>query len=156
MNRRMGSNVGGCGCAGVCERKTTTTPSSPSLNQHTYTDTDNPLHINPNDMKIDKYVFHYHHANVKYATKYGAPRSLNPTESFILYAIRHLTTPRLATILQHARDCSYDVSEVWINKSIQFLMQCNFIERNGYIYSVSHIGKDYLYSVRRYLLHKRL
>ena len=107
-------------------------------------------------MKLDKYVFHYHAANLKYATKAGAPRCLNPTESFILYAIRYLSTPRLATIMQHTRDCSYDVSEIWITKSIQFLMQYSFIQRDGFIYSLSPTGRDYLYSVRRYLFNKRL
>lgn len=107
-------------------------------------------------MKIEKYVFYYHKANDLYSRKYGSPRPLNHCETFCLYAVRHLSTARMATIMAHADKCHYTVSYVWVKKSILFLLAIGFVQREGMTYSLSYKGRDYLYGVRRYMMHKRL
>lgn len=107
-------------------------------------------------MKIDKYVFLYGKANDLYSRKYGSSRPLNQCETFVLYAIRYLNTPRVTTILSHAASCFYTVSYVYVNRSLKFLCDIEFIKREGLVYSLTYKGRDYLSGVRRYLLNRRL
>jgi len=107
-------------------------------------------------MKIDKYVFLYEAANDFYSRKYGSPRSLNYCETFILYSVRYLNTPRIATIMAHASQCRYQVTYVYIKRSMRFLESIDFVSRDGLIYSLTYKGRDYLSGVRKYLLNRRL
>jgi hypothetical protein len=107
-------------------------------------------------MKIEKYIFHYQKANDLYSRKYGSPRALNFAELFCIYSIKHLNTPRIATIVAHAAQCHHQISYTYVKHSLKHLINVGFVTRESMIYSLAPAGRDFLYSVRRYLLHKRL
>lgn len=126
----------------ICKRK-------PLQFKHIY-DSYNPT------MKIEKYVFHYGKANDLYSRKHGSPRPLNHCETFVLHAIRYLNTARIATILDHASRCHYQVSYVYVKRSVDFLISIQFVQRNDLVYFLTYKAREYLSGIRRYLLNKRL
>ena len=110
----------------------------------------------PKSMKIQKVLFFLPAANQKVSKRFGF-EPLTTHELFMLYAIQYIPSNcSQQAILRHARDCDYTLSEPSVSRYTYTLRDRGLIEFVDGRISLSSLGRDYLSSLRRFLLNRRL
>lgn len=110
----------------------------------------------PNCMKIQKVIFHLPYANQKVSRRFGF-EPLTTHELFIIYSVHYMPSNcSQQAILRHARDCGYTLSEPSVSRYTYTLRDRGLIDFVDGRISLSSLGRDYLSSLRRFLLNRRL
>lgn len=110
----------------------------------------------PNCMKIQKVLFFLPSANQKVSKRFGF-EPLTTHELFILYSVQYMPSNcSQQAILRHARDCGYTLSEPSVSRYTYTLRDRGLIDFVDGRISLSSLGRDYLSSLRRFLLNRRL
>lgn len=107
-------------------------------------------------MKIEKVIFHLPFAIDKVSRRYGFD-ALTDNQLFILYTLNYL--PMNTTqggILRHAFKCNYPISNTSVSRGIGLLVELGLVTLSEGRYSLAPLGRDYLSSLRRFLLNRRL
>lgn len=107
-------------------------------------------------MKIEKVLFMLPYAMELSSRRMGI-RTLHLSELVVLYVVKNsLIPPGKCAIQRHLQKVKHPANYVTIHKACDWLVEVGFLERSGTKYSLSHLGKDYLQSIRRYMIHQRL
>lgn len=115
-----------------------------------------PPPFKPNYMKIQKVLFFLPAANQKVSKRFGF-EPLTTHELFILYSVQYMPSNcSQQAILRHARDCDYTLSEPSVSRYTYSLRDRGLIDFVDGRISLSSLGRDYLSSLRRFLLNRRL
>lgn len=107
-------------------------------------------------MKIQKVLFYLPSANQKVSKRFGF-EPLTPIELFILYSVQHMPSNcSQQAILRHAHSCGYTLSHPSVSRYTYSLRDRGLIDFVDGRISLSSLGRDYLSSLRRFLLNRRL
>ena len=107
-------------------------------------------------MKIQKIVFLLPAAVEVASKRFGVP-PLTPNEVFTIYSIQYLPmNTSQASILRHASKLGYPITNATISRSVHTLHSSGLIQLEEGRYSISPLGREYLSSIRRFLINKRL
>jgi hypothetical protein len=84
-------------------------------------------------------------------------RTLRESELVVLLVVKNcVVPPGKCAIHRYLQDMKHPTSYVTVHHACDWLVEVGLLERNGTKYSLSYTGKDYLHSVRRYMIHQRL
>lgn len=107
-------------------------------------------------MKFNKYIFLMHHAVERVSSRMGV-KHWSPQELFVLYSIQYLPmSSNQSAIIRHAKRMCYPIGQSTISEAVTNLREHGLIEVSDGRHSLSHIGREYLSSIRRFLINKRL
>lgn len=134
------------GCAFVCPCE----DNNPLLLHSIYPAT------NSTNMKIQKTLFLLPRAMQVSSRRLGI-RPLRNSELLILYAVDHLTIPPGKTAIHRfLSSMDHPMNYFTVHSGVDSLLELSLLELNGTKVSISYLGRDYLSSLRRFLINKRL
>jgi DNA-binding PadR family transcriptional regulator len=106
-------------------------------------------------MKLDKYLLWFQQANATAAKRLHIP-ALPAHQLAVLMIIKRAAAIRYSVIQSKLKQLGKTHHDSYISRSLNALLSSGLIQRSNHLYTITPSGREYLSSIRQFLLNKRL